>query len=218
METKPRELKVEIAVVIDKSGSMAGKDKDVIGGFNTFLADQQKEPGEARLSMVLFDTTVTRVHASMPIQGVSPLDEKTYRTGGGTALLDAVGSTIRLIEDEIAARPAEQQPDKIIAVIMTDGEENSSIEYNLEQLKQMIEERQNSRRWEFIFLGANVDAFDSARGLGINMANASNFAASGQGVRHAMHNVSLRSTGFRKGFTADDLGQFNAEKKPDEEN
>lgn len=217
MNAAPRELKVEIAAVIDRSGSMAGKKNDVIGGFNSFLDEQQKVPGEARMSVVLFNTTVRRIHASVPIKDVMPLSGQIYRTSGCTALLDAVGSTIRLVEDEVAARPADQQPDKIVLVIATDGEENSSKEYKLDQLRQMIEERQNSRRWEFIFMGANIDAFGVAGAMGINAANTSNFKASGRGIRSAMLGTSERVFGFRSGASADDLGQFDANKTPDDE-
>jgi len=213
MNTAPRELRVEIAFVGDKSGSMSGKEKDVIGGYNALLDEQQRSPGEARLSLVLFDTKVERVHASVPIKDVPPLTGEVYRIGGMTALLDAVGSTIRLIEDEIAARPADQQPDKIVMVVMTDGEENSSKEYKLDQLKQMVTERQDTRRWEFIFLGANIDAFAAASALNINTANVSNFVATSEGTRQAMFDVSLRVKGFRSGLSAEKMGQFKVEEE-----
>ncbi len=169
------------------------------------------------MSVVLFDTAVTRLHRSMPIKDVPPLTGEVYRPNGNTALLDAVGQTIRLVEGEIAAKPADQRPNKVIAVIMTDGEENASREYGLTQIKQMIEERQASRWWEFIFLGANVDAFAQAGALGISSVNASNFAASSVGLRSAMCNTSARVGGFRKGFSAEDMGQFDASKGSDDE-
>jgi uncharacterized protein YegL len=206
----PKKLRVEVAVIIDKSGSMEGKESDVIGGFNKFLADQQAQPGEARMSVVLFDTQVSRVHSSVPIRDVPLLDGKTYAPDGMTALLDAVGGTIRKIEDEIAKRPGNKQPDKIISVIMTDGEENSSREYKQPQIKKMIEERQASGRWEFIFMGANVDAFAEAESLGVARTNASNFAASGDGAAMAFCASSVRVSNLRKGLSAEDLGQFDA--------
>ena len=157
----------EIVVVMDKSGSMDMRRADAIGGFNSFLADQKKEPGEANLTLVLFDTTYTIPVKGVPIKEVVPLNEDTYRPGGNTALNDALARAIIETGARLAAMPEEERPGKVICVIITDGEENSSVEHTKRQVKEMVEHQESKYDWAFIYLGVGVDAFDEARQLGV---------------------------------------------------
>lgn len=158
----------EIIVVMDKSGSMDMRRSDAIGGFNSFLADQKKEPGEANLTLVLFDTTYSIPIKGVPIRDVVPLNEDTYRPGGNTALNDALARAIVETGARLAAVPEEARPNKVICVIITDGEENSSVEHTKRQVKEMVEHQESKYDWVFIYLGVGVDAFAEARGLGVH--------------------------------------------------
>lgn len=159
----------EIVVVMDKSGSMDMRRADAIGGFNSFLADQQKEPGEANLTLVFFDTTYTIPVKGVPIKEVVPLNEDTYRPGGNTALNDALARAIIETGARLAAMPEEERPGKVICVIITDGEENSSVEHTKRQVKEMVEHQESKYDWAFIYLGVGVDAFSEARQIGMQV-------------------------------------------------
>ena len=159
----------EIIVVMDKSGSMGMRRADAIGGFNSFLADQKKEPGEANLTLALFDTTYTIPVKGVPIKEVVPLNEDTYRPGGNTALNDALARAIIETGARLAAMPEEERPGKVICVIITDGEENSSVEHTKRQVKEMVEHQESKYDWAFIYLGVGVDAFDEAGQLGVQV-------------------------------------------------
>jgi hypothetical protein len=157
----------ECISLLDKSGSMYSLRGDVVGGYNKLLEEQKKIPGEANFSLIFFDTSIQRVYENKPIRDVPPMKEEDYRPDNCTALLDAVGATISSIGKRLAATPEDQRPGKVILAIMTDGEENSSHEYSKTQIKSMIEEHQNVWKWEIIFIGAGIDAFAEAGGIGI---------------------------------------------------
>ena len=158
----------EIIFVIDKSGSMGTKKEDAIGGFNQCLEDQRKEDGEARVTVTLFDTDYNVIHDGMPINDVPLLTMDTYRPGGNTALLDAMGTTIDRVGDRLHATPEEERPEHVIMVIITDGQENSSKEYTSKaQIAEKIRVQQDTYKWTFLFLGADMDAINEAQAMGI---------------------------------------------------
>jgi uncharacterized protein YegL len=175
----------EIVVVMDKSGSMGPRQQDAIEGFNQFLKEQKAEPSEAFLTLIQFDTTYNVIHSGKPIKDVEPLTKDTYRPGGNTALNDALARGIIETGKRLSDLPEFDRPDKVICVVITDGEENSSKEHTKEQVQEMVKHQEEKYDWAFIYLGANVDAFDAARQLGIKGAMAMNFAPSSAGVRSA---------------------------------
>jgi len=154
----------EIVVVLDRSGSMMSRKYDAEGGLNHFLYEQRKLPGEARLTLTQFDTEYEIVHNGVSLAEVGPC---TLEPRGGTALLDAVGRTIYEVGARLARTQESQRPGLVVFVIVTDGEENSSREYNRAQVKHMIEEQSGRYSWQFVYLGANQDAFAEAGGIGI---------------------------------------------------
>lgn len=159
-------MSTEIICIIDRSGSMYARATDAIGGFNAFVAEQQRSVPDASLTTVLFDTSWEELYNTMPIAMVPNLTEKEYQPGGTTALLDAVGTTI----DRMGRRFSERTvpPEKVIVAIITDGEENSSREYTAAQVRQRVEHQTNNYGWEFIYLGANQDAWAVAASYGID--------------------------------------------------
>ena len=207
----------EIGVVLDESGSMGFVRGDTIGGFNTFLEDQKKLPGEAKFTLVKFANGATVIHDGVPIGDVPPLDESTYAPGGGTALLDALGNAINSIEQRIEGLPDDEKPSRVILVIITDGHENASREFGLKQIKKMIEERQASRFWEFLFLAANIDAFAGASSIGVAGMNTSAYRQSAKGMSAMYMSSSERVGAMRGGLSAADLGQFEVKDKDDKD-
>jgi uncharacterized protein YegL len=158
----------ELIVILDESGSMGSVVSDTIGGFNTFLDTHQKLPGEAKLTLVKFDTKYDIVYNGLDVRKVPALNNKTYAPGGMTALLDAVGRTIDEVGKRLDKTPEDEKPEKVIFMIITDGEENSSHEYTKEQVKEKTEHQKNNYAWEFVFLGADQDAWSNAQAMGIN--------------------------------------------------
>lgn len=190
-------MKTEIVFILDKSGSMQSIRKDAIGGFNSFIEEQKKAEGEANVTLVLFDSEVKVVYESVDIKEVADLNENTYVPSGLTAMHDAIGLAV----DRLSKRLSEQevQPDNVVFAIMTDGYENASKEYSHGVIKTKIENMQKND-WQFIFLGANIDAVGTAKSIGINGDYAGNFFASSAGVSQAMIHtnemiVNYRSTG-----------------------
>lgn len=172
----------ELVYVLDRSGSMAGLEHDTIGGFNGMLERQKKEKGEAFVTTVLFDDQYEVLHDHLPIQAVRSMTEKDYYVRGCTALYDAVGKTIQKIINIQRSTAAEEQAEKVIFVITTDGFENASREYSCSRLKSMIEYQKARYGWEFIFLGANMDAVQEARQFGINADRSVTYENDGEGV------------------------------------
>lgn len=162
----------EIICILDRSGSMTIRRDDTIGGFNRFIEDQRKIGIDARVTLVTFADERTIVYNGREIFNVRPLDHFTYAPGGGTALLDAVGYTIDRVGDRLSNTPESERPKKVIVAILTDGEENASHEYTLNQVGRMIEHQRNKYKWEFFFLGANQDVWKIAQQMNIPRANA----------------------------------------------
>ena len=160
----------EIIFVIDKSGSMSHLTKDTIGGFNGFV-ESQKDDTKTTLTTVLFDTSWTILHDGIDVYEVNPMTTKDYIAGGGTAMLDAIGEIINRVQDR-HDELGEEKPDNVLFVITTDGEENSSRKFTKAQVEKMIKHQTNGHGWEFMFLGANMDAVKEAESIGINATRA----------------------------------------------
>ena len=173
----------EIVFILDRSGSMSGLEKDTIGGFNSTIEKQKQETGEAYVSTVLFDTEMEVLHDRVPLARIEPLTDKEYYARGGTALLDAIGEAIHHIGNVHKYARDEDRPEKTIFVITTDGYENSSHKYTAERVKEMIQRQKEKYGWEFIFLGANIDAIETARNFGIDESRAANFVNDGEGIK-----------------------------------
>jgi len=189
----------DISVVLDRSGSMESVRKDTIGGFNAFLEEQQAQPGEATLTLAQFDDQYEIMHDGKRIKDVPALTEQTFVPRGMTALLDAIGRTIVATGARLAAMSEADRPAKVIFVILTDGEENHSREFDLAKVTEMIEHQRKVYSWDFVFLGANQDAIKAAAGLGINRGHALNYVANSQGTCCAFSAMSRGLSSYRSG-------------------
>ena len=172
----------ELVFILDKSGSMGGLEKDTIGGYNSMLEKQKAVPGECLTTTVLFDNDYELLHDRIDIRAVSPITEKEYAVGGSTALLDAIGRTIHKIGNAQMNTADDYRAEKVMFVIITDGEENSSREYSAEKVKAQIQRQKEKYDWEFIFLGANIDAVETAGRFGIAPDRAQNYHADSEGT------------------------------------
>ena len=172
----------EIVFILDRSGSMAGLEDDTIGGFNAMVEKQKKEPGEAVLSAVLFSNDNTVIYDRTDIRKVEPLTDRQYFVGGCTALLDAIGGTVHHIGNVHKYAREEDRPAKTVFVITTDGMENASRRYSYSQVQQMVKRQQEKYGWEFLFLGANMDAISAARSFGIREDRAVRYACDSVGT------------------------------------
>ena len=188
----------ELVFILDRSGSMGGLEKDTIGGYNSFIEKQQKEDGEANLTTVLFDHSYELLHDRVDIKKVSPLTGKEYFVRGTTALLDAIGITITKIGQKLDAAAEAERPGKVLFVITTDGMENASKEYTADKVKSMIEHQKEKYSWEFLFLGANIDAVKTAMSFGIDENMAVDFCADEAGVRLNYEVMAKEVAEFRK--------------------
>lgn len=175
---KPKD--VELVFILDRSGSMGGLESDTIGGYNSMLSKQKKEKtGKVSVTTVLFDDQYELLYNQVPIEKVSPMTEEEYYVRGSTALLDAIGKTVMQVK---ANQDRKEIKDKVLFVIITDGMENASREYRAEQVKKLIEERKEKDNWEFLFLGANIDAIGAAKDIGIDSSRAVRFKSDKKGT------------------------------------
>lgn len=172
----------EVVFILDRSGSMNGLEADTIGGFNSMIEKQKKVEGEVLVSTVLFDHIIEVLHDRVDIRKIEPMTSKDYFVRGNTALLDAVGSAIHHIGNVHKYARAEDVPEHTLFVITTDGMENASHVYSVERVKQMIERQKSRYGWEFIFLGANIDAVGTARHFGIDENRAVNYHCDSAGT------------------------------------
>ena len=172
----------ELVFILDRSGSMSGLENDTIGGFNAMIEKQKREAGEAYVSTVLFDNHREVIHDRVDIQKVEPMTREQYYVRGSTALLDAVGKSIRHIANVHKYAREEDRPEKTLFIITTDGMENASHEYSYERVRKMIEHEKGKYGWEFIFLGANIDAAKEAARFGIDESRAANYHADSVGT------------------------------------
>ena len=180
--TAPQEKpsRIELVMILDKSGSMHGLEADTIGGFNAMIEKEKKLGIDVRVTTVLFNDKMDRLYEHREIRSVRPLTERTYETGGTTALLDAVGDTILYMEQSGAA---DREGTKVIVVIITDGMENASTEFTKAKVKELISDKQEKAGWDFIYLGANIDAAEEADAIGVRKANAVTYKNTSSGVR-----------------------------------
>lgn len=169
--------------ILDRSGSMVHLTTDTIGGFNSMLEDQKSKEGDAFVTTILFDNEYEILHDHLNIQEISPLTTENYYARGSTALLDAIGKTIQAVGNRLNITPEEERPENVIFIITTDGMENSSLEYQKDTVKEMIEHQQEKYAWTFIFLGANMDAVTEASALGIPGALARTYTADSVGTQ-----------------------------------
>ncbi len=173
----------ELVFILDRSGSMQGLEADTIGGFNSMLEKQKKEPGEAFVSTVLFDHDTQVLHDRVPVRRARPITDREYYVRGSTALLDAVGGAIRHIGNIHKYARREDVPEHTLFVITTDGMENASRRYSAPQIREMILRQKEKYGWEFLFLGANIDAVAAAGALGIAPDRAADYRCDSAGTR-----------------------------------
>ncbi len=188
----------ELVFILDKSGSMAGLERDTIGGFNSMLEKQRALSGECRITTVLFDNEYELLHDRVDIQGVKPMTEKEYYVGGSTALLDAIGKTIHKIGNVQRNTAEEYRAERVMFVIITDGAENSSKEYSSQKVKAQISRQKERYNWEFIFLGANIDAVETAGRFGISADRAVEYVADSAGTTLNFKVMSETVASFRR--------------------
>lgn len=186
----------ELVFILDRSGSMGGLEKDTIGGFNGMIEKQKKEEGKAFVTTILFDDKIETLHDRIELQNIQPLTDKDYYVRGCTALLDAVGSTINHVTQIHKYIREEDVPSKTMFIITTDGMENSSHEFNYAKIKSMIEEKQKLG-WEFIFIGANIDAVTEGAKFGISADRAVNYMADKAGTSVMFESVSASVSEMR---------------------
>ena len=189
----------ELVFILDRSGSMSGLEKDTIGGFNSMIEEQKREDGQALVSTVLFDNESVVIHDRLPLDRVPPLTEREYFTRGCTALLDAVGGAIHHIGNVHKYAREEDVPAHTLFVITTDGMENASRRYDSALVKQMIEHEKSKYGWEFLFLGANIDAVETAKHFGISEDRAVNYHSDSVGTRLNYEVVSCAIASMRSG-------------------
>lgn len=206
----------DITVVLDRSGSMGSLTEEVIGSFNNFLDEQKKVEGEATFTLIQFDDQYEVNFDAIDLQKTSHLDESTYVPRGMTALFDAVGKAIISTGKRLSAMDESVRPEKVIFLIQTDGEENASKEFSLKKVKSMIREQQEVYSWEFVFLGANIDAVSVAADIGIRQDRAMKYANNAQGTKEAFCSLSSNMASFRRGEKVDmsyEDRDFDAQKK-----
>ena len=173
----------EVVFILDRSGSMSGLEADTIGGFNSMIAKQQKEEGEAYISTVLFDDTCEVLYDRVPVNKVEPMNDNQYYVRGCTALLDAIGGAIHHIGNVHKYAREEDRPEKTLFIITTEGMENASRKYSSEKVQEMVERQKEKYGWEFLFLGANIDAIDVAGKFGIDSNRALNYVSDHKGTQ-----------------------------------
>ena len=188
----------ELVFILDKSGSMSGLEKDTIGGFNSMLEQQRKVDGECVITTVLFDNRYELLHDRIDIRAVQPMTEQEYFVGGSTALLDAIGKTIHKIGTVQKNTAEDYRAEKVMFVIITDGEENASRCYSSMQIRQMIQRQKERYGWEFIFLGANIDAVETAGRFGIDADRAVDYVPDGEGTELNYRMMSQTVATFRE--------------------
>ena len=187
----------ELVFILDRSGSMAGLEADTIGGFNAMIEKQKAEAGEAIISTVLFDNTSEVIHDRLTLDRIPRLTQNEYYVRGCTALLDAVGGAIHHIGNVHKYAREEDRPEKTLFVITTDGMENASRRYTYEKVKAMIQRQKETYGWEFLFLGANIDAAREAARFGIGADRAANYHADPLGTGVVYETVSETVCNFR---------------------
>ena len=197
----------EVVFILDRSGSMSGLEADTIGGFNSMISKQKKEDGEAIVSTVLFDDQQEVVYDRQPVKMVEPITDRQYYVRGCTALLDAIGGAIHHIGNVHKYAREEDRPEKTMFIITTDGMENASRFYTYDRVKYMVERQKEKYGWEFLFLGANIDAISVAARFGINADRAINYECDQVGTSLNYQVMSETITAVRRAKNKEDLDQ-----------
>lgn len=210
---KEQNGRVEVVFILDRSGSMSGLEADTVGGFNSILKKQKKEPGEVIWSTVLFDDKYEVIHDRVPIKQIEKLTENEYYVRGSTALLDAVGRTINHIANIHKHAGLKDIPEKTMFVIMTDGMENASFEYTYGAVKKMIKRQQDKYGWEFLFLGANMDAVSVAGRMDIGSNRSATFHNDSMGIKtvYSAVNKAMNSLRFEDRINDTVLEEVNTD-------
>lgn len=205
----------ELVFILDKSGSMSGLEKDTIGGFNSMIEKQKNEAGEALVSVVLFDEKTRLLCDRVSLSQMKPLTEEEYQTGGSTALLDALGRQLKRTRRIQKESEEENRPAHTLFVITTDGEENSSRRYTFDKVKKTVTRRQKEDGWQFIFLGADIDAIGEASKIGIAADMAACYMHDAEGTDVCYGAVCEAATTVRKGamLSPSVLGEVRADYK-----
>lgn len=200
----PKEGLTEIVCVLDRSGSMDAIIDDAIGGFNSFLKSQKEvEDGECKMTIAMFDDQYEIICTSKNVEDVEEFNRETYVPRGMTALNDAIGKTITTLGEVFRKRKENKKPEKVIFVVLTDGHENSSEEYKLDKIKELVKQQEEEWSWEFIFLSSNIDAFSQGHNYGFK--NTTRMAKSGEATFSAYNSLSSAVTNYR---TTGDLGEI----------
>jgi len=187
----------ELVFVLDRSGSMGFMKDEAIGGFNAFLEEQKTLDGEANLTLVLFDHRYKVIHSGKNIQDVPNLCKETYVPSGTTALLDAIGRTVDDVGKRLSEMPEEERPSKVLVAILTDGMENASKDYKKLKINEMITHQRGKYSWEFVFLGANQDAFSEGVALGMLGQNTMTYDCSEEGIADTFYSLSCATSSYR---------------------
>lgn len=188
----------ELVFILDKSGSMSGLEGDTIGGYNSMLLKQQAIEGECHITTVLFDNNYELLHDRIDIRAVGPITDKEYQVGGSTALLDAIGQAIDKIGNVQKHTAEDYRAEKVMFVIITDGAENASRKYTIKDVKEQVERQKTKYGWEFIFLGANIDAVETAGSFGIGADRAVDYLADREGTNLNFTVMSAAVAEFRE--------------------
>ena len=211
-EKQMRDDLTEIVVILDRSGSMYSIRDDTIGSFNSFLEDQVKEPGSANFTLVQFDDKYEVMYSGKDIKDVFPLTRETFVPRGSTALLDAIGRTINEVGARLSRLAEVDRPSKVICTIITDGQENSSIEFKRSTILNMITHQREVYKWEFIFLSADENGIQDAQSIGISIYNTALFGADSQGIGAANYAASQAVSSYRtSGITGQSMSDYVAE-------
>lgn len=212
-----KEAKTHITIILDRTGSMEAIRSDTIGGFNSFLKQQQQEPGEVTMTLVQFDAQnpYEIIHDCRPIREVPELNAKTYVPRAATPLFDTMGRGINHLQETLDRMPEGDLPEKVVLVVITDGQENSSREFNKNQVTAMIKEKQEKAGWKFVFLSADLSAMEDAMTSGFAAASSLLFDKNAAGVGSVWNSISKSICGFRSGLTGD--VQFTDEDRSEQE-
>lgn len=204
-----------IAIVLDRSTSMAKLSPETIEGFNMFLNEQRKVDGEVAITLATFASDYSLVHDFVPLKSVPNLSTINYRCCGNTALLESIGKTINSLGVKLAALPEQERPSKVILAIITDGEENCSKEFSLQQIKEMVDHQTTKYSWVFVFLGSDLSTMKSGQSIGVSTSNTRRFAATKGGIGAVYSSLSANTTSYRSASAADigDAGSFDFFKK-----
>jgi Mg-chelatase subunit ChlD len=205
-------MKTHVTFVLDSSGSMSSIEDDTKGGFNVFLADQQDGEGQVTVTLYEFNTNVELVYHEYPIVEAPKLTDANYTPGGRTALYDALASAISTTVKAVESGPVAERPDNVIVVVLTDGKENAS-ETTQTAIREQVEECQEERGWEFLFIGANQDATLTARGMGMDEDRALSMAYNDQGTRAAYESTSERVRNARQTGTTGEYTQEDRDRQ-----